>query len=80
LGIVWDTAIGPTICWTLADLAEKILNSRNALEGERKQATVLFADVKGSMDLAEQLDPDEWHKIIERWTSANIAYDPQSIS
>jgi class 3 adenylate cyclase len=38
-------------------LAAKILSSRAALEGERKQVTVLFADVKGSMDLAEDLDP-----------------------
>jgi hypothetical protein len=35
-------------------LAEKILTSRSALEGERKQVTVLFADVKGSTELAEQ--------------------------
>jgi len=48
-------------------LAEKILTSRNALEGERKQVTVLFADVKGSMDLAEQVDPEEWHKIMDRF-------------
>jgi Double zinc ribbon len=40
-------------------LAEKILTSRSALEGERKQVTVLFADVKGSTDLAEQVDPEE---------------------
>jgi class 3 adenylate cyclase len=36
-------------------------------EGERKQVTVLFADRKGSMDLAEQIDPEEWHKIMERF-------------
>jgi class 3 adenylate cyclase len=29
--------------------------------------TVLFADVKGSMDLAEQVDPEEWHKIMVRF-------------
>ena len=48
-------------------LAEKILTSRSTLEGERKQVTVLFADVKGSMDLAEQADPEEWHKIMDRF-------------
>src|SRR5207244_1594655 len=48
-------------------LAEKILTSRSALEGERKQVTVLFADVKGSMDLAEQLDPEDWHRIMGRF-------------
>src|SRR5262249_25020126 len=47
--------------------AEKILTSRSALEGERKQVTVLFADVKGSMDLAEQVDPEEWHRIMDRF-------------
>src|SRR5262252_2732712 len=53
--------------YTPKHLAEKILTSRSALEGERKQVTVLFADVKGSMDLAEQLDPEEWHKIMDRF-------------
>jgi class 3 adenylate cyclase/tetratricopeptide (TPR) repeat protein len=48
-------------------LADKILNSRAALEGERKQVTVLFADVKGSMDMAEQLDPEEWSEIMGRF-------------
>ena len=47
-------------------LAEKILQSKSALEGERKQVTVLFADVKGSMELAEQLDPEEWSAIMNR--------------
>jgi len=36
------------------------------MEGERKQVTVLFADVKGSMELAEALDPEHWHTILER--------------
>src|SRR5262245_40828293 len=40
--------------YTPKHLAEKILTFRSAIEGERKQVTVLFADVKGSMDLAEQ--------------------------
>src|SRR5215468_5145679 len=53
--------------YTPKHLAEKILTSRSALEGERKQVTVLFADVKGSMDLAEQVDPEEWHKILDRF-------------
>jgi class 3 adenylate cyclase len=52
--------------YTPKHLAEKILQSRSALEGERKQVTVLFADVKGSMELAEQLDPEEWHAILDR--------------
>ena len=53
--------------YTPKHLAEKILTSRSALEGERKQVTVLFADVKGSMDLAEQLDPEAWHGILDRF-------------
>ena len=53
--------------YTPKHLAEKSLTSRSALEGERKQVTVLFVDVKGSMDLAEQVDPEEWHKILDRF-------------
>jgi class 3 adenylate cyclase len=53
--------------YTPKHLADKILTSRAALEGERKQVTVLFADVKGSMDLAEQLDPEEWSQIMNRF-------------
>jgi class 3 adenylate cyclase/tetratricopeptide (TPR) repeat protein len=53
--------------YTPKHLADKILQSRSALEGKRKQVTVLFADVKGSMELAEQLDPEEWHSILERF-------------
>ena len=43
--------------YTPKHLADKILTSRSALEGERKQVTVLFADVKGSMELAEPARP-----------------------
>ncbi len=53
--------------YTPKHLADKILRSKSALEGERKQVTVLFADVKGSMELAEQLDPEQWHAILERF-------------
>ena len=48
-------------------LAEKIRAGRGALEGERKQVTVLFADVMGSMELAERSDPEEWRQIMERF-------------
>jgi class 3 adenylate cyclase/tetratricopeptide (TPR) repeat protein len=50
-----------------AHLADKILRSKAALEGERKQVTVLFADVKGSMELAEHLDPEVWSAIMQRF-------------
>ncbi|HEX8754375.1 MAG TPA: adenylate/guanylate cyclase domain-containing protein, partial [Solirubrobacterales bacterium] len=39
------------------------------MDAERKQVTVLFADVMGSMDLAEQHDPEEWHAIMRRFFS-----------
>jgi Double zinc ribbon len=48
-------------------LVEKILQSKSALEGERKQVTVLFADLKGSMDLGEKVDPEEWYRIMDRF-------------
>jgi class 3 adenylate cyclase/tetratricopeptide (TPR) repeat protein len=53
--------------YTPQHLAQRILTQRSALEGERKQVTVLFADVKGSMDLAERVDPEEWHRILDRF-------------
>jgi class 3 adenylate cyclase/tetratricopeptide (TPR) repeat protein len=37
--------------------------------GERKQVTVLFADVQGSMDMAESQDPEQWHAIMQRFFS-----------
>jgi len=46
-------------------LAEKILASRQSLEGERKQVTVLFADIRDSMKLIENRDPEEAQKIID---------------
>ena len=51
--------------YTPKHLADKILTSRSALHGEHKQVTVLFADVKGSMELAEQVDPEDWHTILD---------------
>jgi len=46
-------------------LAEKILASRQSLEGERKQVTVLFADIKGSTRLLEGIDPEQAQKLID---------------
>src|SRR5213594_4028952 len=54
------------VSYTPKHLAEKILKSRSALEGERRQVTVLFADLAGFTTLAERLDPEEVHRIIER--------------
>ena len=43
-------------------LAEKVRAGSAVMEGERKHVTVLFADVMGSMELAEQCDPEEWRQ------------------
>ncbi len=50
--------------YTPKHLAEKILTSKSALEGERKQVTVLFADLKGSMELLADRDPEESRKLL----------------
>src|SRR5258708_8095572 len=52
--------------YTPKHLAEKILTSRSALEGERKQVTVLFVDVSGFTSLAEGLDPEDVHRMMTR--------------
>ena len=51
--------------YTPKHLAERIINSKAALEGERKQVTVLFADLKGSMELLADRDPEEARKLID---------------
>src|SRR5215472_7673127 len=51
--------------YTPKHLAEKILTSKAALEGERKQVTVLFADLKSSMELLADRDPEEARKILD---------------
>src|SRR5215471_1249795 len=52
--------------YTPHHLAEKILASQSALRGERKLVTVLFADVARSMELAERVDAEEWHRLLDR--------------
>jgi class 3 adenylate cyclase len=51
--------------YTPKHLADKILTSKAALEGERKHVTVLFADLKGSMELLADRDPEEARKILD---------------
>ena len=76
--LVWtgDPAAGPRLppapeqphaplTYTPPHLAEKILTSRSALEGERKQVTVLFADLKGSMELLADRDPEEARHLLD---------------
>jgi len=51
--------------YTPKHLADRILVSKEALEGERKQVTVLFADLKGSMELISERDPEDGRKILD---------------
>jgi class 3 adenylate cyclase len=51
--------------YTPKHLAEKILTSKSALEGERKQVTVLFADLKGSMEFLADRDPEEARNLLD---------------
>src|SRR5262245_22560379 len=53
------------LAYTPPHLTEKILTSRRALEGERKQVTVLFADLKGSTELIRDLDPEQTQAILD---------------
>ena len=66
LGVSSEARAAPRLrtpeSYTPKHLAEKILTSRAALEGERKQVTVLFADLKGSMELLADRDPEEARK------------------
>ena len=58
--------------YTPRHLAEKILASRAALQGERKQVTVLFADVVGSTELIQDLDPEDARSLLEPAVSAML--------
>jgi class 3 adenylate cyclase/tetratricopeptide (TPR) repeat protein len=79
-GLIWTGAAGlassatsasgeppaqALLAYTPPYLAEKILTSKSALEGERKQVTVLFADLKGSMELLADLDPEEARQLLD---------------
>jgi class 3 adenylate cyclase/tetratricopeptide (TPR) repeat protein len=73
--LVWIGDASPTppvrelepapLAYTPPHLTEKILTSRSALEGERKQVTVLFADLKGSTELIRDLDPEQARAILD---------------
>src|SRR5262245_25543444 len=52
--------------YTPKHLAEKILTSRGAMEGERKGVTVMFSDVSGFTAMSERLDPEDVHAIMDR--------------
>jgi predicted ATPase/class 3 adenylate cyclase len=55
----------PPIAYTPPYLTEKILTSRTALEGERKQVTVLFADIKDSTEMIKDLDPEAAQQLLD---------------
>ena len=55
------------LSYTPPHLAEKILTSRSALEGERKQVTVLFCDLQDSTPLAEKIGPENMHALLNRF-------------
>jgi len=78
--LVWSGETGPTapvaaaptetsastpLTYTPPYLAEKIFMSRSALEGERKQVTVLFADLKDSTELIRGLDPEAAQQLLD---------------
>src|SRR5262245_5754742 len=79
-GLVWTGAPGTApaapsasvetparvpLAYTPPYLAEKILTSKSALEGERKLVTVLFADLKGSTELIRDLDPEAAQHLLD---------------
>jgi Double zinc ribbon/Adenylate and Guanylate cyclase catalytic domain len=55
----------PPASYTPGHLVEKILTSKTALGGERKQVTVLFPDLKGSMELLADRDPEEARQLLD---------------
>jgi len=53
--------------YTPRHLAEAVLRSQAALEGERKLVTVLFVDIQSSLSMARDLDPEDWHRVLDRF-------------
>jgi class 3 adenylate cyclase len=63
---------GAPLAYTPPHLAEKILTSRSALEGERKQVTVCFCDLANSTAIAERLGPDNMHALLNRFFALGL--------
>ncbi|HWO06776.1 MAG TPA: adenylate/guanylate cyclase domain-containing protein, partial [Methylomirabilota bacterium] len=59
------TRFGPPQAYTPKHLAARILDSKAALEGERKLVTVLFADLQSSMELLADRDPEEARRVLD---------------
>jgi class 3 adenylate cyclase len=55
--------------YTPSNIQDRIRSEAVALEGERKQVTVLFADITGSMELAAQVDAEDWHHVMDGFFS-----------
>jgi hypothetical protein len=66
-----DPARDP-LSYTPKHLAEKILTSRSALEGERKQVTVLFCDLANSTPIAERIGPEAMHTLFNRFFELSL--------
>ena len=62
----WEPRLAAPESYTPRHLAERILTTRSALEGERKQVTVLFVDVSGFTRMSERLDPEDVHGLMRR--------------
>ncbi len=65
---------GEPVSYTPRHLAEKILTSRSAMQGERKPVTVLFCDLVGSTGLAERLGPDSMHVLLSRFFELSLSH------
>jgi class 3 adenylate cyclase len=61
-----SAAFGKPENYTPSHIARQILSARATLEGERKQVTVLFADIQGSTRLISQMDPEKARKVLDR--------------
>jgi class 3 adenylate cyclase/tetratricopeptide (TPR) repeat protein len=67
-------AVSPRVAsYTPKHLADKVLKARSAIEGERRQVSVLFADIAGFTSIAEGRDPEEVHQIVDRCFEAITA-------
>ncbi len=65
LGTRAEALTGKISSYTPKHLLEKVLKTRGALEGERRQVTVLFADVCNYTEISETLDPEEVHRLMD---------------
>lgn len=67
------TATPTPASYTPQHISEQILAVRSAIEGERKQVTVLFCDIVRSSDVAMELGPEEFHRVIDGFFQVALA-------